>query len=60
MSDLDPSELYEVIGQGLLDAAPEDWVEAGAIYSSVGKVGNGSFFAILETARKVPSRERFA
>ncbi len=29
MSDLDPSELYQMIGQGLIDAAPADWMEAG-------------------------------
>jgi hypothetical protein len=48
----DPSELYDVIGQGLLDAAPAVWVEAGAIWRSVGKYGQGSFFAILEDGEK--------
>jgi hypothetical protein len=55
MSDRDASELYEVIGQGLLDGAPADWVEAGVNYCSVGNVGSGEFFAILENGEK----ERF-
>jgi hypothetical protein len=52
MSDLDPSELYQVIGQGLLDAVPADWVEAGAIYCKVGKFSELEPFAILEDGER--------
>ena len=51
-SELDPSELYQVVGQHLLDAAPADWVEAGAIYRSVGKFSECKFFAILKDGKK--------